>query len=92
MYRYARDVIIETPRGMETKYENRVVTNGVTCDGLELFYTGQVKQGGRGYGVWCREAVEQGTFLTTYVGEILTLAGESSLDPRRATSKLTSAM
>eukprot|EP01043_Picozoa_sp_COSAG02_P018273 COSAG02_NODE_849_length_16548_cov_6.418384_11_plen_172_part_00 len=73
-------MIIETPRGTETKYENRVVTNGVTHQGLEVFYTGHVDQGGRGYGVWCRNAIEQGTFLTTYVGEILTIPGEWTVD------------
>ena len=76
--RYARDVIIETPRGTETTYENRVATNGVMHKGLEVFYTGNIDQGGRGYGVWCREPVEQGVFLATYVGEILTIAGESA--------------
>ena len=72
-------MVIETPRGTETKYRNRVVTNGVTHQGLEVFYTGHADQGGRGYGVWCREAIEQGTFLTTYVGEILTIQGESTV-------------
>ena len=66
-------MIIETPRGTSTSYENRVVTNGVVHSSLEVYYTGSI-----GYGVWSKGTIEKGAFLATYVGEILTITGESS--------------
>ena len=78
--RFARTVIYETPVSVRKsdpaggQHFNRVVTNGRKPEGLEVIHTGAGEEGGRGFGVWCREVIEKGAFVSTYAGEILSIA------------------